>query len=52
MPGVLGVLGEVTTVPFGNTENPELAFLQSSEVSYRGQLIGVVAEGDPYADNG
>jgi xanthine dehydrogenase YagR molybdenum-binding subunit len=41
MPGVLAVLGGVTTRPFG-TENFELALFTSDEITYRGQLVGVV----------
>jgi xanthine dehydrogenase YagR molybdenum-binding subunit len=41
MPGVLGVLGGVTTVAFG-TDNFELALFTSDHITYRGQLIGVV----------
>ena len=42
MPGVLAVLGGVGTIPFGERDNVELALFQSSEISYRGQLVGVV----------
>jgi xanthine dehydrogenase YagR molybdenum-binding subunit len=41
MPGVLAVLGGVTTRPFG-TENFELALFTSDQITYRGQLVGVV----------
>ena len=41
MPGVLAVLGGVTTRPFG-TENFELALFTSDQITYRGQLVGAV----------
>jgi len=41
MPGVLAVLGGVTTGTFG-MENFELALFTSDAVTYRGQLIGAV----------
>jgi CO/xanthine dehydrogenase Mo-binding subunit len=41
MPGVLAVLGGVTTLPFGRKDF-DLALFTSSEVAYRGQLVGVV----------
>jgi xanthine dehydrogenase YagR molybdenum-binding subunit len=41
MPGVLAVLGGVTTRPFG-TKNFELALFTSDQITYRGQLVGVV----------
>jgi xanthine dehydrogenase YagR molybdenum-binding subunit len=42
MPGVIGVLGTGTSVPFGDKGNFELALFASDEIAYRGQLVGVV----------
>jgi hypothetical protein len=41
VPGVLAVLGGVTTLPFGRKDF-DLALFTGSEVAYRGQLVGVV----------
>jgi xanthine dehydrogenase YagR molybdenum-binding subunit len=41
MPGVIAVLGGVTTLPFGRKDF-ELALFTSADVTYRGQLVGVV----------
>jgi xanthine dehydrogenase YagR molybdenum-binding subunit len=41
MPGVLAVLGGVTAAEFG-VDNFELALFTSDQITYRGQLIGLV----------
>ena len=42
MPGVLAVLTCMDPPPLGSLDNPELAILQTREITYRGQLIAAV----------